>query len=385
MIRKSLGLLAGMLVTVAVYAAGAQLRTDHPDNYVVRRGDTLWDISARFLSKPWLWPEIWQANPQIQNPHLIYPGDVLNLSFINGPHLKLEPSIHREGEAITAIPLSQLKPFLLDTRVVDSSELKSTPYVMGFEEAQIAGTPGQNIYVRGLQAVPGQRWAIVRPTHIFRGFKAGSADSDHNDLIAQDLDSDVSLSNTPWWEDDRPGKQWWDSRDERHFTRGKDLGVEVIVLGTAEVLRSGDPSTLLLLNSTAEVRAGDRLLPVDENPYDPYFYPHPPKSLPADGRVIALDPNTMDVTGPRSVVALSVGAKDGVDNGTTFAIWAPGEAVSDDVAHSAWHRDTGKSITLPDEYVGHVMVFRTFDRVSYGLIMDGLKPTKLGYKLKLPE
>lgn len=383
MIRKSLGLLAGMLVTVAVYAAGAQLRADHPDSYTVRRGDTLWDISARFLSKPWLWPEIWQANPQIQNPHLIYPGDVLNLSFINGPHLKLEPSVHREGEAITAIPLSQLKTFLNDTRVIDSSQLKTTPYVMGFEEAQIAGSSGQNIYVRGLQAVPGERWAIVRPTHIFRGFKAGDSGRDDGDLIAHDLDSDVALTNTPWREDDRT--EWWDAHKVSHLARGKDLGVEVTVLGTAEVLRSGDPATLLLLDSTIEIRAGDRLLPVDDHPYDPYFYPHPPKSLPADGRVIALDPNTMDVTGPRSVVALSVGAKDGVDNGTTFAIWAPGEAVSDDVAHSAWHRDTGKSIPLPDEYVAHVMVFRTFDRVSYGLIMDGLKPVKLGYTLKMPE
>ena len=89
MIKKSIGLLAGMLVTFAVYAAGAQLRASHPDTYTVRRGDTLWDISAKFLSKPWLWPEIWQANPQVQNPHLIYPGDVLNLSFINGPTLKL--------------------------------------------------------------------------------------------------------------------------------------------------------------------------------------------------------------------------------------------------------------------------------------------------------
>lgn len=383
MIRKSLGLLAGMLVTVAVYAAGAQLRADHPDSYTVRRGDTLWDISARFLSKPWLWPEIWQANPQIQNPHLIYPGDVLNLSFINGPHLKLEPSVHREGEAITAIPLSQLKTFLTDTRVIDSSQLKTTPYVMGFEEAQIAGSSGQNIYVRGLQAVPGERWAIVRPTHIFRGFKAGDAGRDDGDLFAHDLDSDVALTNTPWKEDDRT--EWWDAHKVSHLARSKDLGVEVTVLGTAEVLRSGDPATLLLLDSTVEIRAGDRLLPVDDHPYDPYFYPHPPKSLPADGRVIALDPNTMDVTGPRSVVALSVGAKDGVDNGTTFAIWAPGEAVSDDVAHSAWHRDTGKSISLPDEYVAHVMVFRTFDRVSYGLIMDGLKPVKLGYTLKMPE
>src|SRR3569623_2111161 len=120
MIKKSIGLLAGMLVTVAVYAAGAQLRADHPDTYTVRRGYTLWDISAKFLSKPWLWLEIWQANPQVRNPHLIYPGDVLNLSFINGPRLKLEPSVHREGEAVPAVPLDQLRMFLKDMRVMAS-------------------------------------------------------------------------------------------------------------------------------------------------------------------------------------------------------------------------------------------------------------------------
>jgi len=376
MIKKSIGLLAGMLVTMAVFAAGVQLRADHPDTYTVRRGDTLWDISARFLSKPWLWPEIWQANPQVQNPHLIYPGDVLNLSFINGPHLKLEPSVHREDNAVPAIPLANLKMFLEDMRVIDSNELRSAPYVMGFEEGQIRGTSGQNIYVRGLQTQPGQRWAIVRPTHVFRGFKAGGSDASDSEIISHDLDSDAAMVSSPWSED---------ARNDGHFTRGHDLGVEVTVIGTAETLRTGDPTTLLLLDSKQEIRAGDRILPLDENPYDPYYYPHPPKALPADAHVIAFDANALTAVGPRQVVALSVGSKDGVDNGTTFAIWEPGDSVSDDVAHDSWHRDTGKSVTLPSEYIGHVMVFRTFDRVSYGLIMDGLRPVRKGDELRMPD
>ena len=107
MLKKAITVLAGTMVAAAVCAAGAaQLRSSHPDSYTVRRGDTLWGISAKFLVRPWLWPEIWQANPQVRNPHLIYPGDVLNLSFINGgPALKLEPSVHQEGEAVPAIPL----------------------------------------------------------------------------------------------------------------------------------------------------------------------------------------------------------------------------------------------------------------------------------------
>src|ERR1700741_787366 len=133
MFNRMLALVSASLLTVATYAAAVDLQDNHPDTYVVKKGDTLWDISARFLSKPWLWPEIWQANPQVRNPHLIYPGDVLDLSFVNGgPSLRLEPSAHREGKAIPAVPLDKLKQFLKDTRVVDPSEVKDAPYVMGF-------------------------------------------------------------------------------------------------------------------------------------------------------------------------------------------------------------------------------------------------------------
>ncbi|NUR23645.1 LysM peptidoglycan-binding domain-containing protein [Frateuria sp.] len=375
MIKKSIGLLAGMLVTVAVYAAGTQLRADHPDSYTVRHGDTLWDISAKFLSKPWLWPEIWQANPQVRNPHLIYPGDVLNLSFINGPRLKLEPSVHREGEAVPAIPLDQLRMFLKDMRVMNSDAVKSAPYVVGFEEARLRGAGGQNLYVRGLKSTPGQRWAIVRPTHAFRSFGSGDKSDAGEDVVGHTLDSNVAMVRTPWSED---------FRDDGHYGRGEDLGVEVSLIGTAEMLREGDPSTLLLLDSTQEIRTGDRVLPLDGPAYDPYYYPHAPQSLPRNARVIAFA-DAMDAAGPRQVVALSIGSKDGVDNGQTYAVFQPGETVHDDIAGSSWDRGVGEKVALPDEFVGHVMVFRTFDRVSYGLVMDGLRPVHRGDRLELPQ
>ncbi|GLQ88210.1 peptidoglycan-binding protein LysM [Dyella flagellata] len=371
-----------MLVTVAVYAAGAQLRADHPDSYTVHRGDTLWSISARFLSKPWLWPEIWQANPQVHNPHLIYPGDVLDLSFVNGgPSLRLEPSIHHEGEAIPAIPLDKIKASLKDFRVVDPSEVKDAPYVMGFEEADITGSPGHNIYVRKLNAQPGQRWAIVRPTHVFRTFDDKEAQQS-GEMAANVADSDVATQDTPWME------EWATDIGNvtpNHALRGKPLAMEVAVIGDAEVLRGGDPATLLVLNSTQEIRAGDRLMPINDDPYDPYYYPHAPKSLPQDGRVIAFAQDRLSQVGPYDVVVLSVGSKDGVDNGTTFALWQPGEKVPDDVDHSSWIRSSHKWVRLPDEYVGHVMVFRTFDRVSYALVMDGLKPVQKGARVRMPE
>jgi hypothetical protein len=126
-------------------------------------------------------------------------------------------------------------------------------------------------------------------------------------------------------------------------------------------------------------------MPIDDHPYDPYYYPHPPKTLPADGRVIAFSLERLSQVGPDNVVVLSVGSKDGVDNGMTFSLWQPGEEVPDDVAHDSFSRYNHKFVTLPDEFVGHVMIFRTFDRVSYGLVMDGLKPAKIGGRLKMPE
>jgi hypothetical protein len=376
MIRKITVLLAGMLVTVAAAAAGAQLRANHPDSYTVRKGDTLWAISAKFLAKPWLWPEIWQANPQVRNPHLIYPGDILNLSFIGGrggPSLRLEPSVHAEGAAIPAIPLDQLKTFLKDLRVVDSNAIRSAPYVVGLEEARLRGAVGQNIYVRGLQGAPGQRWAIVRPSHVFRAFDQGDADG--GELLAHDLDSNVAMVNRPWAEN---------TRNDGHYGRGRDTGVEVSVIGMAETLRMGDPSTLLLLDSSLEIRTGDRILPVDDAPYDPYYYPHPPTSIAKDAHVISLA-DGIGVEGPHQVVTLSIGKRDGAENGQTFSIYDQGKTVNDDVASNSWHRDFGKKVTLPDEFVGHVMIFRTFDRVSYGLIMDSLRPVRQGSKLRMPD
>lgn len=374
MFKKAFTVLAGTMVAAAVCAAGAaQLRSGHPDSYTVHKGDTLWGISAKFLAKPWLWPEIWQANPQVKNPHLIYPGDVLNLSFINGgPGLRLEPSVHRDGDAVPAIPLAALQTFLKDLRVMDSNAVSKLPYVVGLEENQLRGTSGQNVYVRGLDAQPGQKLLVVRPEHAFRGYDQGKDDSA---IFSDGLYANAAMVKSPWDED---------FRDSPHYRRGSDLGVEVKVIGTVQVLRGGDPSTVLLLDSTQEVRSGDRLVSVDDTAYDPYYYPHAPKALPKDGRVIAFT-DAMDAVGPHQVVALSVGKNDGVDNGTTFAMWQPNDKIHDDVASNSWDRGVGKTVKLPDEYIGHVMVFRTFDHVSYGLVMDALRPVKKGAVLKSPD
>src|SRR5690554_858116 len=127
------------LLTVATFAAAQGVRGDHPDTYVVVRGDTLWDIAGRFLEKPWLWPEIWQANPQIANPHLIYPGDVISLAYLN--RVGVTPGPRTEAAPIDAVPLSEVEPFLKDLRVVD--EFEHLPYVVGLEDDRLRASRGQ--------------------------------------------------------------------------------------------------------------------------------------------------------------------------------------------------------------------------------------------------
>src|SRR5476651_874769 len=146
MFKRTLALVSAMLLSLATYAIAAELRGDHPDTYVVRKGDTLWDISARFLKQPWLWPEIWQANPQVHNPHLIYPGDVLNLAYANGrPSLSVSGSGQEESfgphvraeavdDAIKPVPLSAIEDFLKKPRIVGEDEFKHAPHIVGIED-----------------------------------------------------------------------------------------------------------------------------------------------------------------------------------------------------------------------------------------------------------
>src|SRR6478672_693166 len=162
--RLSQGLrtvVAVALLTVTAYAAAVEVRGDHPDTYVVKKGDTLWDIAGRFLSKPWLWPEIWQANPQIANPHLIYPGDVVSLAYLDRVQQAVVEPGPRTEAPITGVPLDAVRPFLKDLRVVD--DFRHLPYVVALEEDRMRGSQGQLAYAAELTMAPGQRVAILRP------------------------------------------------------------------------------------------------------------------------------------------------------------------------------------------------------------------------------
>jgi len=323
--KKLLVLLFSILLSWNVLANDIKLNPSHPDRYVVVKGDTLWDISARFLQTPWRWPDIWQANDQIANPHLIYPGDIIELSFIDGvPRLtlkrgdgKLSPSIRRSslGDAIPAIPIDAIAAFLNKPRVMTQEEYDSAPYVVAFDDEHILGSPGYKAYVRSFQNGIADGYIIVRQ-----------------------------------------GEEYLDGET------GESLGFESVYIAESAVMIKGDPATVMLSKSTREVRKGDRLLPAIEGPIIQNYFPHAPEND-IKGRIVGVVDGVSQVA-QYDVVVIDRGIQDGVEVGHVLQIDRAGETVRDVIVGG------GAEVTLPDEKAGVLMVFRVFDRVSYGLVME---------------
>lgn len=364
---------AAAMLTVAAYATAVEVNGGHPDTYVVRKGDTLWDIAGRFLQKPWLWPEIWQANPQVANPHLIYPGDVLSLAYLD--RVTAQPGPRQEAP-VTGVPLAQVEPFLKQLSVVDSIE--QLPYVVALEDNRLRATGGQTAYVRLADAQTGQRWAVVRPTVRYAQPKP-----------TEDLTANGDVT---------PGSgNLWKAFSAPNHRRGV-LGYELAQVGTGTITKVAggktEASTLVLDNASGgrEVRAGDRLVPVEATPYDLQFFPHVPATgvEGVDVRVLAVT-DMFSTGGPRDVIAISAGRAQGVDNGTVFSLWRHGSHVAHRMKFPGSSRmddsvSTGAGrVSLPDEYAAHAMVFRTFDNVSYALVMQGVKPVRVGYSALHPD
>ncbi|MCB1554821.1 MAG: LysM peptidoglycan-binding domain-containing protein [Xanthomonadales bacterium] len=379
MFKKFLTVFAAFALTVCSLAAAVDLREDHPDTYTVQKGDTLWDIAARFLHEPWLWPEIWQANPQIENPHLIYPGDVISLAYLSGrPTLsvtKRSPEVRREAlDPVPAVNLADIQAHLRKMHVLNEGE-QDLPYVIGLEESRLRSTAGQLVYVRGADFAPGDEFVIVRPTVRYA-------------VLPQPNTHFPRLRRDPWsaergLEPETSGIEWaYFAASDNGF---EVLGYEVVERAGGVITRGGDPATMLLDAESEDVRVGDLLMPKQARPFDLSFQPHAPRQIPDHLRILALT-DRIKYGGPHDVIALSAGARDGIDNGTVFTIYRPGDTVVDKVKHkqALSQKLPSHKVNLPDEYVGHVMVFRTFDKVSYGLIVEGVRPARLEDKLKAP-
>lgn len=397
MFKPILAFLAGILCCASAFAQ-VELRADHPDRYVVVKGDTLWDISARFLSKPWLWPEIWQVNPQIENPHLIYPGDEISLVYIDGePRLavrrgvKLSPRVRAtpRADAIQPINLQDIRHYLDKRTVLEGDQIDDLPYVIALQESTLTGIAGQRIYVRGLeQARAGETYAVVRPTVVFRELPHGIPWDDPDEYIPE---------TEPWAYPAEPSisdgvASFWHHVVLSQYTKNiRILGHEVIQTGVAQVTATGDPATLLLLSSDQEVMAGDLVIPVFTADYDLEYFPHAPASVPESAHVIALS-RALYGSGPNQVVAINKGRADGIEHGDVFATYRPGPVVRDTVKYPrsdtktyfSTKRRREATVKLPDEYTSHLMVFKTHEHVSYCLIMRATQPVKVLDVLQMP-
>ncbi len=315
-----------LLLGGAVSADSGMLADGHPTRYVVRKGDTLWDIAGQFLRQPWRWPEIWHVNPQVRNPHLIYPGDELELVYIDGQpqlrlrdgKLRLSPRIRTtpwDGQ-IPTVPLDVIAPFLSRPYVLEEGQFEQAPYVVDFADEHIVGGTGQRAYVRAIES----------------------------DSLSQ---YDVIRKGDPLFDGDT----------------GEPLGYQAGYIGTAELQQMGDPATILLVRTEKECVIGDRVIPSKRDQPIEDFFPKPPQRE-VGGSIIGVL-NGVSQIGRLDVVILDRGADDGLSPGTVLQVDRRGETIRDVVA-----ADPRERVTLPDEKAGLLMVFRTFQRVSFGIVME---------------
>jgi hypothetical protein len=370
--RTLTGLIVSILISLNAWADEIQINPSHPDQYTVVKDDTLWDISGKFLTHPWQWPELWSQNSQIKNPHLIYPGDTIYFSMVSGkPQLSLSrseltqppqaapnsPCVLREEDykhgrkdfavaedgkllpciretnlkqAIRLIPTETIASYLSSPKVVSENELGNAPYVVAFAgEHVIAGT-GDRIYVR----------SITEPK---------------------------SLSYTIY----RPGKTYISPEN------GEILGYEAQYIADSSLQQAGDPATLIITKVASEVHTGDRIMPNAEQDIALNYFPRPPEQS-VKGSIISVLGGVSQI-GRYNVVVLDKGTVDGLLVGHELNIYKSGRVIRD--AYSPIKNDT---VNLPNEVAGTLMVFRPFERVSYALVMKATQALHVLDTVKTP-
>jgi hypothetical protein len=363
-----LGLIAGMTVFTGFVPATAQdstrtiatgsnipLAENAPDEYVVKAGDTLWDISSVYLRDPWYWPEIWYVNPQVANPHLIYPGDVLKLVYIDGqPRLtiaeraeggsgskRLSPQVRREpsSRAITAVPYDVIAGFAGRPVLLDKDQVNKAPYIVAMRDGHIIGGIGNELYARGLKdAEPESRYSII---HV----EGEIVDPESKDV----------------------------------------LGYTGTYVGSGPVATVGDPAKLVMTESNREALQGDKLFP-ESTEVGVDFVPHAPEAD-IDATVIAV--KDMTIMGQYNVVALNRGSKAGLEAGHVLAIEKAGDVVRDKYSKGGLNARTGslkrgKNVQLPAERAGIVMIYKTYERMSFALLMDATHEIREGDRAARP-
>ena len=341
-----------MQVEAEPKSLATRVKVNHPRQYVVQKGDTLWDIASLFLKDPWFWPEIWYQNPQVANPHLIFPGDVLTLIYVDGeprivvdksgqgvtlqpsgtppvvsdgagplPVVKLSPTIRTESieASIDTIPGDAIRQFLNKPRVITKDEFKDAPYILGSDDQHLILGQGNSVYIRGEIDKERVRYTVVR---------------EGDELVDPD-------------------------------TR-EVLGYEAIYAGEVLISSYGDPAFGELTFTEREVLYGDRLLPTDKSKVDNIYFPRLPDRE-ISGRIIHL-PDALFGIAKLQVAVVNRGSRDGLESGNLLAIYTKGMTV-----HDHYNRGKKVQLELPDVRSGVMMIFRTFDSVSYGLVLESTR------------
>ena len=323
-----------------------------PMRYTVKKGDTLWGIAGMYLKDPWLWPEVWIINPQIPNPHLIYPGDELALAYGQDgrPHVsvaqagtvRLDPRLRSSplNGAIPTIPYSMIAAFLSRPTIVSEEQVKHAPYVLAFRDMHVTGGSGNEVYIRDLPQTQESRYTIV---HIAGPLR----DPDDHKLI----------------------------------------GYEAVYAATALVQRNGDPAKAVLVDSARETLRGDRLLSAENTETPLNFTPHAPAG---DVHGVILDVvGGTDLIGTYQVVVINRGTVQGVNPGTVLAIDHRGETVPDLFRDGRNIGTIGSiefapKVKLPNERNGTMLVFKSFERASYALIVGASDIIEVGDPVRTP-
>jgi len=336
-------LLFASLLPFCVQADELALTENPPELYIVKKGDTLWQISSLYLRDPWKWPEIWDVNPQLDNPHLIFPGDQLYLVYVDGqPRLrvrrgagsrtvKLTPQMRIEplDTAIPAISLERIGAWLSGHRVVSPEELAGAPYVVAGAQRHLLSAAGDLFYARGVFPEKEVGYGIYR------------AGDTYVDPVTEEL-----------------------------------LGYQAMDIGSATLLERHEENMVHLevTRVTEEVRNKDRLLPNEVKKISATFYPRPPDEQ-VNAFMIAVDGGVTQI-GKLDVVAINRGEREGFQAGYVLAIYQAGEVVKDPM--------TNKSVRIPDARAGLIMIFRTFEKLSYGIVLKANRPLAIMDKVTSP-
>jgi LysM domain len=336
------------VMTTAVAPPAPVMNPSAPLSYTVKRGDTLWDISALYLRDPWLWPEIWHVNPAVQNPHLIYPGDVLTLAYgangepqvmlTRGNAVRVQPLVRStalEGP-IATIPFDAIKAFLGKPSIVSKDDLKKAPRVAALRDHHMVAGAGNEFYVKGLQELGPGRYSVVR--------------------VGEELKDPET---------------------------GKVLGYMGTYTGAARIDNVAELSRAMLIDSARETTSGDLLFAEDSQSVSTDILP---RAAPAGftGQIMAVV-DGVAMIGSYQVVAVNRGSRHGLESGHVLAIDEKGEQVADTACkRSSLSWCIGKKIQLPDERAGTLLIFKTYEQMSYGLVVNTTVPVHVEDRVRTP-